>query len=140
VACPFFHPVEPLEDSAWLLPPRLPLGRAYRGACTAPGPLEAGAEWTLRDTFCNTGYARGECSRFPLVGVLADALRFSVDSDDAGGIVLVWVEERQHEPFAFGRLRYDRGRASFADETGPENLVAQARAFVASYLARRTTQ
>jgi hypothetical protein len=64
VACPFFMPVEKLEDGNWLHASRLPLGCGWTGHCTAPGHENAApSPEELRD-FCNLGYAEN-CGRLP---------------------------------------------------------------------------
>lgn len=50
---------------------------------------------------CNTGYARGRCSRFP-AAERTDAVRISRHN---GG--LVWVLEADHWPVAYGRYPAD---------------------------------
>ena len=57
MACPFFKPARRLDAGGWDPPPRLPLGDAWAGECTA-GCGEQPVESTQREV-CNCGYARG---------------------------------------------------------------------------------
>src|SRR5260370_2007562 len=75
VACPFFMPVEKLENGAWPHPARLPLGCGWSGCCTAPGHEgEVPSAHQLHE--CNLGYALG-CGRLPKQRTW-DAVRFFV--------------------------------------------------------------
>ena len=65
MACPFFMPIEKLENGTWLHASRLPLGCGWSGHCTAPGHEgEVPSQEELRD-FCNLGYAEG-CTGCPV--------------------------------------------------------------------------
>jgi hypothetical protein len=77
---------------------------------------------------CNLGYARGECPRFPQ-GDGPDAVRFTISGDDAAGVHVYYVMERNHLPFAHGSL----GEGAGADPT----LARQAAAYVESYRRRK---
>ena len=114
----------------------LPLGDWWKGICHAvPGaPEEAGGTWC--ETTCNLGYARGECVRFP-EGPGPDAVRFSISSHEGAAIGIYYVVERDHHPFAQGRLEYSLTANGFV--TAPETaiLARQAQAYVESYLRRR---
>ncbi len=133
VACPFFMPVEKLGDELWILPPRLPLNGAHRGVCRAGVEDFEPPEKSQRE-LCNCGYARGICERFPAEG--ADAVRFSISSDEGGIVTLVWVLEREHSPESHGTVQYSIEDLSWRGEVG-EVMAAQARAFLASYLEKR---
>lgn len=56
MACPFFRPLRRLDSGGWTPAPRLPLGGAWSGECTAGESKEA-SEAIQRD-LCNSGYAR----------------------------------------------------------------------------------
>src|ERR1039458_3431825 len=131
MACPYFYPVEARAGSAML-----PLGDWWKGVCHAvPGaPEEAGG--TGCDTACNMGYARGACARFP-EGPGPDAVRFTISSHESGVIGIYYAVERDHHPFAQGRLEYSP--AANAWVTPPETalLARQAEAYVESYLRRK---
>lgn len=68
---------------------------------------------------CNSGYARGACSHFP-VDAPADAVRFAFT--EAG---LIYILEKNHAPVEYGEIEPVR-------ETRPL-LTAQARAFTESH-------
>jgi hypothetical protein len=137
VACPFFHPTESFQDGVWLKPPRLPLGDPCRGHCTAgpDGDIEPGVD-DLRQ-YCNLGYARGRCSRFPAASDTADAIRFSVTRDRDGDIALICIFEKDYAPVRHLALIYATGTRSFATAVETSILEAQARKFIDSYLNRK---
>ena len=97
--------------------PRLPLGDAWAGECTAGGAWEP-AEAVQRET-CNCGYARGRCAHFP-EDAAADAVRFSMGSEGR----LIYILEKDHAPLEHGEVD--------AAETR-EPLGSLARAFRESY-------
>lgn len=134
MACPYFYPVEPLEDAAWR-PAHLPLGDAYRGECRASGdPYRPGSE-ELK-TLCNMGYGRGRCSRF---AGGPDAARFLIVRDTGAGIVISYALERDHLPLEHGRLVYDPAVGSFVTPQGGANIRQQAGAYVRAYLRRKAS-
>ena len=118
----------------------LPLGGWWKGVCRAvPGAPKAdagAADASLCDLNCNLGYARGVCARFP-EGDGPDAVRFTIIDHDSTHIRVDYVMERDHHPFAHGRLEYSPVAASFV--TPPESplLERQAKAYVESYLRRK---
>jgi len=133
VPCPFFFPLRVLEPTAWLRPPRMPLGNTYAGVCHAlPGAPVAPAEVRQQD-LCNRGYARGQCDCFP-ADAAADAVRFSILGEEDGRIRLLYVLEKNHAPVEHGQLEF---MEALTGAEGREVLTAQARAFVESY--RRQT-
>ena len=135
MACPYFYPVEARAGSAML-----PLGDWWKGIChaVADAPEAAGGSWcdTGRDTCCNLGYARGECARFPQ-GEGPDAVRFSISSHEGAAIGIYYVVERDHHPFAQGRLEYSLTAAAFVAPPETATLAHQAQAYVESYLRRK---
>jgi hypothetical protein len=137
VACPFFRPVARLEDGAWPQAPRVPLGDPCRGYCTAHADesVTPGAE-ELR-SFCNTGYVKGRCGRFPNLPDVPDAIRFSLEQDCGGSLTLMYIEEKEYAPLRFGTLSYDVLGGTFAEQSEPENLRAQGHMFATSYLTRK---
>lgn len=137
MACPFFHPGANFVDGAWLSPPRLPLGDPCFGECKADGAESIQPSLDELRNYCNAGYARGRCSRFPSRTDAADAVRFSVSGDHEGGVSLVYVYERDYGPVRHGMLVYDISAGSFNDAPESTVLEAQARVFVTGYLARR---
>ena len=77
----------------------MPLKQAWKGVCVAPGFASHEPEETEQREFCNTGYARGRCGRFPL-NAEADAVRFSVGCDGA----IVYILEKDHSPVRHGTV------------------------------------
>ena len=137
MACPFFHPAAPFVDGAWLKPPRLPLGDPCLGECTADpaGPVEPSLD-ELRQ-YCNLGYARGRCSRFPVSYDAVDAIRFTITGERDDGVALVYIYEKDYGPVRHGPLLYDPAAGAFRDPVESPVLEAQARRFVLGYLNRR---
>ena len=132
--CPYFYPVARLEEDLWAVPPRLPLGDAYRGECRAAGVAQQPDDASIRGA-CNSGYARGKCDRFPEEAP-ADAVRFNVASDDDDGIRVQFILEKACWPLDHGELRYSVREGSFEPNAMDEILGRQAAAFVESYLRR----
>ena len=134
MACPFFAPSQRLETTGWVRPPRYPLGDLFSGTCHASSSnLTEGHH----DDPCNFGYARGRCDRFP-GGNAADAVRFSVTEDTPNRLLVAYVVEKDHAPVEFGTLEYVIADARLDGPPISDVLVQQARAFLESYLSRRT--
>lgn len=117
----------------------LPLGDDWLGICRARNgqPWEPD-EASLR-TFCNLGYARGACPRFPVDGGNGepDAVRFTISRDDGHAVEVYYVVERDHHPFAHGGLKFCRAAAAFLEPAPTELLDRQAGAYIISYLRRK---
>jgi hypothetical protein len=116
----------------------LPLGGAWSGHCHAlPGePWQPDSADLERR--CNLGYARGVCARFP-DDEGADAIRFTIASDDGTVIRLYYAAERDHHPFAHGPLEYSRVAARITSPAVTDQLLqAQAEAYAASFLRRKS--
>lgn len=101
-----------MASAGWSHPPRLPLIEAFEGLCEA-GPEPLRPEKAALKEYCNLGYARGRCARFPAHAPW-DAVRFT-----AG---------------ASGEIRYILEKNYSPAETGPADaatgrLAAQAGAF-----------
>jgi hypothetical protein len=118
MACPCFKPLRRLDAGGWNPPPRLPLGSAWGGLCTAGDAWEP-PDLTQRDV-CNYGYARGRCDRFPETGA-ADAVRFSMSASER----LIYIFEKDHRPIEHGEID--------ATTEAREPLASLARAFAESY-------
>src|SRR5208282_3877104 len=107
LACPFFMPLERLENGTWLHAERLPLGGGWSGHCTAPEHEgETPSHDELRE-FCNLGYAEG-CGRLPRERVW-DSVRFAArrmgcdaENGTGGRIEIRYVCERGHRPVEHG--------------------------------------
>src|ERR1700694_3502130 len=107
-------PIERLAEGPWTHSPRVSLGDAYRGVCTASPvePFLEPPEAAQRD-LCNCGYARGICDRFP-AGDAADAVRFSVTSHLEGRLRVVYVFEKNHSPDSHGVFDFPSAEAPLA--------------------------
>ena len=139
VACPFFHPDAPIEDGAWLKPPRVPLGDPCQGVCQA-SPVPSRPSFDDLRTFCNQGYARARCDRFPASST-ADANRFSIAHDHNGAVELIYIRERDYAPIEHGPATYSLNDRAFTGlPDGDTAINAQARQFITSYLNRKTRQ
>ncbi len=163
MACPFFMPVEKLENGAWPHPARLPLGGGWSGRCTAPGHEGEIPAQTALEEFCNLGYA-ARCGRLPPDRAW-DAVRFAVSSgaqtksgqgcQSNGGkgnhhdgtrrlsnriVQLRYVCERDHQPVQDGRLEFDAGGARWVQRHADERVQKMAECFTESYLAKRKLQ
>ena len=142
MACPFFMPVEKLENGAWLHASRLPLGCGWTGRCTAPGHENAvPSQDELRD-FCNLGYAEG-CAHLPRQRVW-DSVRFgarTVPSDGknftGGHIQIHYVCERDHRPVEHGTLKFDAVTAQWELRHRDNRVQRMAECFLASYVDKR---
>ena len=110
----------------------LPLGESWSGFCRAlPDTVHP-----VSDACCNMGYARGNCGRFP-AGEGPDAVRFTISGHELAGLRLYYVIERDHHPFAHGRLDYSFAAAGLTTPLEPETVARQAHAYVESYLRRK---
>src|SRR4051795_1517624 len=105
LACPYFMPLQKLENGNWPHPARLPLGCGWTGHCTAPGHEgQIPSQGTLESS-CNLGYAHN-CSWTPSQRAW-DAVRFAVSSPadpqcdekspPSQELHLVYVCERDHQ-------------------------------------------
>ena len=163
MACPFFMPVEKLENGAWPHPARLPLGGGWGGRCTAPGHEgEIPAQRALEE-FCNLGYA-ARCGSLPPDRAW-DAVRFAVTSgaqtkggqgrpgNDGKGndpdvthrlpnriVQLRYVCERDHQPVENGKLEFDAGGARWVQRHADERVQKMAECFMESHMAKRKLQ
>jgi hypothetical protein len=156
MACPFFMPIEKLENGAWPHPARLPLGCGWSGHCTAPGHEGEIPEAETMEQSCNLGYA-GSCSRLPRERVW-DAVRFAIASSDEanrqqnhdfefengskpGRIVhIVYVCERAHRPVEHGKLGFDAGGVGWLQRHPDPRVQKMAECFLESCQAKRTSR
>ena len=115
----------------------LPLGDQYSGIChAAPDHPSAPDESRLRP-LCNLGYARGACPQFPDADG-PDAVRFTICRDAGDSIGIAYVVERDHHPFANGRVEYYTASGALSPAPG-EILARQACAYAESYRRRKTS-
>jgi len=145
MACPFFMPVEKLENGAWLHAGRLPLGCGWDGHCTAPGHEgEAPSQKELWE-FCNLGYAEG-CGRLPPERAW-DSVRFAARTvcregkNGTGGRIQVrYVCERGHRPAEDGTLEFDAAAQRWEQRHRDSRVQRMAECFVATYVEKRKRQ
>ena len=132
MACPFFEPLERLRDATV----RVPLGDFWSGACHANAEsLFVPDDHTISE-YCNMGYARGRCPRFP-AAQSPDAVRFLVVRDSAQVIEIQFAMEQNHHPHSHGKLEFSSASGTFTQPVEGHLLEQQARAYAASYLRRR---
>jgi hypothetical protein len=131
--CPYFYPVERLDEALWAVPPRLPLLDAYRGECRAAAAPQRPADDIMRGV-CNSGYGRGKCPNFP-PEARADAVRFHV-AEDGETVRLQYLLEKECRPVDHGELQYSVMEQCFASAAVDGIVARQAAVFVDSYLRR----
>jgi hypothetical protein len=145
VACPFFMPVEKLENGSWLHAHRLPLGCGWSGHCTAPG--HEGEIPSAEDLhqFCNLGYAES-CGRLPRERPW-DSIRFSArslsinnENGSSRHVQLRYVCERAHLPAEHGMLEFDAATSQWQQRHLDGRLQRMAECFLASYMEKRNKQ
>jgi hypothetical protein len=147
MACPFFMPMEKLEDGTWQHAARLPLGCGWSGHCTVPGHEDERLQ-TEELRGCNMGYA-DLCQRRPQERAW-DAVRFAVratalraepaGSEALGGrIELQYVCERKHRPAEHGALEFDSVGLKWLRVHGDPRVQKMAECFLQAHLDRRKT-
>jgi len=150
LACPYFMPVEKLENGNWPHPARLPLGGGWLGHCTAPGHEGEQPPQHILEAFCNLGYA-GSCAWSPLER-RCDAVRFAVsapaETNDRGAartkesparvLSLQYVCERNHLPVEHGDLEYDLAQTMWLRQHGDPRIQKMAECFLDSYLKKKS--
>jgi hypothetical protein len=114
----------------------LPLGDSWAGVCRAVPDRPWRPNETILRPLCNFGYARGNCARFPVEDG-PDAVRFTISRDDAAGLRLYYVVERDHHPFAHGPFEYSINGV-MGGLPADDNLCRQAQVYVESYLRRKS--
>lgn len=141
MACPFFMPIEKLENGLWLHARRLPLGCGWSGQCTAPGHEgEIPSQEELRE-FCNLGYASG-CPRMPQERAW-DSVRFGVKTICSEGqkqgdrVQLRYVCERDHRPVEHGFLEFDVSSDQWRARHADARVQQMAECFLAAYFEKK---
>jgi hypothetical protein len=145
VACPFFMPVERLENGNWLHAERLPLGGGWSGHCTAPEHEgETPSHDELRE-FCNLGYAES-CARLPRERK-SDSVRFAArrsgsdaENRTGGRIQIRYVCERAHRPAEHGTLEFDAFETRWVEPHSDSRLQRMAECFLESYVEKKKRQ
>lgn len=151
MACPYFMPVEKMENGSWPHPSRLPLGCGWNGHCTAPGHEQQVPSQDVLEAFCNLGYA-SSCNWAPAQRVW-DSVRFAVNAplgqdalrkvavttDEPARILrLTYVCERDHRPIDHGELEFDASTNSWLKPHVDARIQKMAGCFLESYLKKRT--
>jgi hypothetical protein len=134
MACPYFYPVARLDTNYWAVSPRLPLGDAYSGECRAQESSFQPDEKTARQ-FCNLGYGRGGCARFPS-DAEADAVRFHIAGEAAGLIRIQYIVEKDCWPREHGTFECSMPSQELSGGVADEILRRQLVTFVESYRRR----
>lgn len=115
----------------------LPLGDLWTGRCVAGDQPFTPDDPTLH-RLCNLGYARGACRDFPNALETPDAVRFTISGQSGDVVQLYYVIERDHRPFAHGRLDYSVAQHTLCPGSAPgASLARQAEAYADSYLRRK---
>jgi hypothetical protein len=149
VACPYFMPLQKLENGSWPHPARLPLGCGWSGHCTAPGHEGQVPSQDVLESSCNLGYANS-CPWAPSQRIW-DSVRFAVSApldsgvltqnatDDARARILrlVYACERDHLPVATGELAYDLSRAAWLSQHEDPRVQRMAECFLDSYMKKK---
>src|SRR3981081_4305056 len=163
MACPFFMPVEKLENGAWPHPARLPLGGGLAGRCQGPGQDREVPVTRALEEFCNLGYA-ARCGSLPPDRAW-DAVRFAVTggAQTKGGqgrpgndgkrnhphlthrlpnliVQLRYVCERDHQPVEDGKLEFDAGGARWVRRHAAERGKKMEEGLIDYTLAKRKLQ
>jgi hypothetical protein len=136
MACPFFYPVERFQEREWATPPRLPLGDPYHGMCLVNPTRERRPDLEIERQYCNLGYARGKCPRFP-ADAEADSVRFMVAADTESVLRLEYVVERNHAPLEHSSLECSLKQERWVVGHSNDVLRRQAQAYLESYLLRK---
>ena len=138
MACPYFLPMQRIENPPWPHPARLPLGDGWTGHCTAPG--HEGAQPTEEELVhgCNLGYAR-TCPRLPRERH-CDAVRFSLARDRDGKLTVQFVCEIGHAPAAHGMLEFDVAASRWSSTHDDTRIQKMAECFLHSYRRRRASE
>ena len=135
MACPYFFPVERRSCATDVRDAMLPLGDSWSGLCRAGAGALANPDDSILRPLCNLGYARGSCPQFPPSDG-PDAVRFTISRDSGDTLGIAFVVERDHHPFAHGRLEYDAASGVLSQAPG-EILARQACAYAESYRRRK---
>ncbi len=142
MACPFFMPMEKLENGSWPHASRLPLGGGWSGRCTAPGHENTAPSPDDLREYCNLGYA-ANCGRLPPERAW-DSIRFgarTVPTDEknltGGQIQVRYVCERNHLPVEHGTLTFDAVSTHWEFRHSDDRVQRMAECFLASYMEKR---
>jgi hypothetical protein len=114
----------------------LPLGDSWAGLCRAAEGAGADPGDDVLRRFCNLGYARGECLKFPAAQP-ADAVRFAIARDSGDMVQIRYSIEGGHLPVSHGTLEFDRASGAVGPLPPGGVLARQALAYVTAYRRRK---
>ena len=134
LACPFFVPLEILNDGSWPHPSRLPLGAGWTGNCRASGQELTASDTHIRE-FCNLGYATA-CPHLPQ-GRDWDAIRFSVARANVSQVALRYVCELDHAPIEHGELIFDLASEAWLNAQPDLRVLRLAKCYLETYRTRQ---
>lgn len=134
MACPFFIPIERVDDLGFPHATRLPLGASWRGLCGAPGHEQAAPSSQELES-CNLGYAKS-CARLPRDRA-CDAVRFAVAKESELRVSLQLVLETSHLPAGSCVLEYDRTANVWIASHPDRRIQRMAECFLKSFLEKR---
>jgi hypothetical protein len=135
LACPFFVPLEIVNDGSWPHPSRLPLGAGWTGNCRASGQEEAASGTHIRE-FCNLGYATA-CPHLPN-GRDWDAIRFSVACAGREQVTIIFVCELDHAPIEHGELTFDLASEAWLNPHLDPRVLTLANCYVQTFRSRES--
>jgi len=135
LACPFFVPLEIMNDGSWPHPSRLPLGAGWTGNCRASGQELAASDTHIRE-FCNLGYATA-CPHLPQRRDW-DAVRFSVARAGRDQVTICFVCELAHAPTAQGKLTFDLTREIWLNPHPDARVLTLATCYIDAYRTRKS--
>ena len=134
LACPFFVPIEIVNDGSWPHPSRLPLGAGWAGNCCASGQELPASDTHIRE-FCNLGYATA-CPHLP-VSRDWDAVRFSVARAGQDQVTIGFVCELAHAPIEHGKLIFDLVSEVWLNAHPDPRVLTLATCYLETYRARQ---
>ena len=150
MTCPYFMPVERMENGNWPHPSRLPLGCGWKGHCTAPGHEQQVPSQDILEAFCNLGYASSctwapaqrewDSVRFAVIAPLGQSARgkSEITSDEpARTLRLTYVCEREHRPVEHGELEFAVEANSWPKPHPDARIQKMAECFLESYLKKK---
>jgi hypothetical protein len=135
LACPYFVPLEIVNDGSWPHPARLPLGAGWNGNCSASGRETKASDVHARE-FCNLGYAT-RCPHLP-AATDWDAIRFSVARVSREQVTISFACELRHAPIDHGKLVFDFVNEAWIDSAADPRVLTLANRYVQAYRARQT--
>jgi hypothetical protein len=135
LACPYFVPLEIVNDGSWPHPSRLPLGAGWTGNCCASGEELAVFDAEIRE-FCNLGYAT-PCPHLPEL-LDWDAIRFSVAQSMREQVTICFVCELRHAPVEHGKLTFDLLREAWRNPHADPRVLRLASCYLQAYRERQS--